>query len=80
MDVSTIGFVKADRYRLRILEALKSRSTPQRISHRLRINMHIVEKSLEELRERGLIKQEEGEYQITKDGLKLLNQISAGRR
>jgi predicted transcriptional regulator len=80
MDISTIGFVKADRYRLRILEALKSRSTPQRISHRLHINMYIVEKSLEELHERGLIKQEEGEYQITKSGLRLLNQISAGRR
>jgi Mn-dependent DtxR family transcriptional regulator len=80
MDLSNIGFVKADRFRLRILEVLKSKASPQNISHKLRISPPIVEKSLKELSERGLIKKEKEIYSTTKEGLKILAHVSRGRR
>jgi Mn-dependent DtxR family transcriptional regulator len=80
MDVSTVGFVKADRHRLRILEVLKSKASSQNVSHKLRIHLPIVEKSLKELSERGLVRKEKEDYTITNDGLKILAQISRERR
>ncbi len=75
-NVATIGFLKADRRRLRILEALRSKANPQSISHKLRISRPMVEKSITELSERGLVKKEKDAYIATEEGLKVLAQIS----
>jgi|Deesub1362A_J573_1020465.scaffolds.fasta_scaffold00016_154 Mn-dependent DtxR family transcriptional regulator len=80
MDVSIIGFVKADKYRLRIMEVLKSEATPKAISHKLRISLPRVNKSLEELSKKGLVEKREDSYFLTEDGIKTLAQISKEMR
>lgn len=78
MDVATIGFLKADRHRLRILETLDSRSgsTPQRVSHKLRINPKQTEATIKELLEKGLVKEDKNSYLLTDEGIKVLAQVS----
>lgn len=79
MDFSTIGFVRAVRYRLSILETVKSKSTKKEISGRLRMPMPLVEKALGELQERELLAAEKDGFTITEKGTKILAQISKQR-
>ncbi|MEE8167859.1 MAG: winged helix-turn-helix domain-containing protein [Candidatus Hydrothermarchaeales archaeon] len=76
MDFSTIGFLRADRYRLRILEATKSKVAKKQISGRLRIPQALVDKTLKELQGRDLVKEDEDSFLITDKGMKVLAQIS----
>jgi predicted transcriptional regulator len=78
MDVSTIGFLRADRYRYRILETLGSRSgaTAQQVSHKLRIHPKQTDKTIKELLEKGLIKADKDSYLLTDEGMKVLAQVS----
>ncbi|MEE8401425.1 MAG: hypothetical protein V3R86_04670 [Candidatus Hydrothermarchaeaceae archaeon] len=78
MDASTIGFLKADRLRLRILETLKSKSalTPQQVSHRLRIPPRQTESTLKELLGKSLVKEDKKGYFVTDEGIKILAQVS----
>lgn len=78
MDVSTIGFLKADNHRLRILETLGRRpgATAQKLSGRLRIHQSQTVATIKELSEKGLIKEDKGSYTLTDDGMKVLAQVS----
>lgn len=78
MDMTIIGFLKADGRRLRILETLNSRSSTaaRQISHRLRINPRQTEGTLNDLLEKGLIKADETGYLVTDEGAKVLAQVS----
>ncbi len=78
MDVATIGFLKADGRRQRILEMLGKRSTAtsQQVSHRLRIQPGQTEATLRELVEKGLVKEDKGKYLLTDGGIKVLTQVS----
>jgi Mn-dependent DtxR family transcriptional regulator len=80
MDFSTIGFIRADRYRLGILEAVKDKATKKEISGRLRVPEPFLEKALGELLARGLIASDRDGFAITNKGLKILTQISKQRR
>ncbi len=79
MDLSAIGFLRGDRYRLRVLEATKSKATSRQISGKLRIPSVLVDRALVELEERELITAEEDDFLITDKGLKILAQISRQR-
>ncbi len=74
--VTALGFLKADKYRLRILETLKSGATSQQVSHKLRIHRRQTEATIKELLERGLVKEDEKGYAVTEEGLKVLVQVS----
>ncbi len=78
MDVAAIGFLKADRHRLRVLETVgkKAGATAQQISHRLRILPVQTDATIKELLEKGLIKEEEKIYSLTGEGMKVLAQVS----
>jgi len=78
MDMTIIGFLKADRRRLRILETLNSRSSTatRQISHRLRINPRQTEGTLNDLLEKGLIKVDEDGYMVRDEGARILAQVS----
>lgn len=78
MDVATIGFLKADRRRQRILEMIGKRSTAtaQQVSHRLRIHPRQANAALKELLEKGLLKDDKGKYLLTDEGIKVLTQVS----
>lgn len=75
-QVTTLGFLKADKYRLRILETLKSGATSQQVSHKLRIHQRQTEATIKELLEKGLVKGDKGRYLLTDDGLKILVQVA----
>ncbi len=78
MDAATIGFLRAERHRLRILETLKSKSsaTAQQVSRKLRIHPKRTETIMKELSERGLVKEDKGGYLVTDEGVKVLVQVS----
>jgi Mn-dependent DtxR family transcriptional regulator len=78
MDVATIGFLKADGHRQRILEMLGKRSTAtaQQASHRLRMQPRQTEAILKDLIEKGLVKEDKGKYLLTDEGIKVLTQVS----
>ena len=78
MDVATIGFLKADSHRLRILETMGRRAgiTASQVSHRLRIHQKQTDVAIKELLEKGLIKEEENSYSLTDGGMKVLAQVS----
>ncbi len=78
MDMAIIGFLKADRHRLRILETLNSRSSTaaRQVSHRLRIHSRQTEGTLKELSEKGLVKEDGGGYIVTDEGVRILAQVS----
>jgi Mn-dependent DtxR family transcriptional regulator len=72
-----IGFLKADKHKLRVLEVLRSNATPEEISHKLRLAKPRVEGSIRELEKKGLIKLEKNGYTLTPEGLKILGKISS---
>lgn len=78
MDVATIGFLKADSRRQRIMETLGRRSsaTSQQLSHRLRIHQRQTDAAIKELLEKGLIKEDKSGYSLTDGGIKALAQVS----
>ena len=78
MDVATLGFLKADGHRQRILEMLGKRSTAtsQQVSHKLRIQPGQTEAALRGLLEKGLVKDDKGKYLLTDEGIKALTQVS----
>ena len=78
MDVATIGFLRADRHRLRILETQDSRSgaTAQQVSHKLRIRPKQTDATIKELLEKGLVKEDKNSYLLTDEGIKVLAQVS----
>ncbi len=75
MDFATLGFVRGNTQRLRILEALKSEAKAEVVSSRLRINLALVERNLKELEKHKLVKAGKSGYLITEQGLKILEQI-----
>ncbi len=79
MDYAALGFLKADRSRLRILEATKSKITKRDLSSRLRISAAVIEADVKGLAEKGLAKEDAEGVLITKKGMKLLGQISKQR-
>lgn len=79
MDFATMGFMRADRYRLGVLEATKSKVTKNELAGRLRMPLPLVERTLSELKEKGLISAEKEAFAITEKGLKILAQISKPR-
>ncbi len=79
MDFATMGFVRADRYRLGILEATKSKTTKKELSGRLRMPMPLIEKTLVELQGKELVAADKDGYTITEKGRKILGQISKPR-
>jgi len=80
MDYSSIGFVRADKHRLSILESVKTEATKKEVSGRLRLPAPLVEKGLKELSERGLVKVEGDGCKATEKGLKILSEISKQMR
>ncbi len=81
MDYAGMGFIKAGKNRLRILEILSSGFTTQaEISHKLRIPELLVSKALKELEEREFAKvatqKNQKGYIITEKGLKIFRQIA----
>ncbi len=76
MDFSTVGFIRADKHRLSILEAVKAKATEKQISGRLRLPTHLVGKGLKELEEKELIAADKDGFTTTEKGLKILAQIS----
>jgi len=78
MDTVTIGFLKADRRRLRILETLDSKSgvTAHQVSHKLRIHPRRTEATIKELLDKGLVKEDKESYLLTDEGVKILAQVS----
>lgn len=78
MDTATIGFLKAERHRHRILEMLQSKSgaTAQQVSHKLRIRPRQTEATIKELLDRGLLKEDKEGYLVTDEGVKVLAQVS----
>lgn len=81
MEVATIGFLKADGHRLRILETLGKRpgATAKQLSGRLRIHHRQSNATIKELLEKGLIKEEADKYSLTEEGMKALMQVSRGK-
>lgn len=81
MDVAAIGFLKADRHRLRILETVghKAGTTGEQVSHRLRIPPLQTGATIKELLEKGLIKEDKKKYSLTDEGMKVLAQVSRAR-
>lgn len=81
MDYAGMGFIKAGKNRLRILEMLSAGfATQKEMSHRLRIPEVLVNKALKELEDREFAKVAAQEnrkgYEITEKGLKLFRQIA----
>ena len=77
MDVATIGFLKADSHRLRILEMLgrKPGATIKQISHKLRISRPQTDATIRGLIEKGLLKEEKEAHSLTSEGVKVLTQV-----
>ena len=77
MDVSTIGFLREDRRRFRILETLGKRhgATPRQVSHKLRIPQLQTDITLKELLEKGLIKEDKSRYLLSDEGTRALAQV-----
>lgn len=73
MDYEILGFIKANKHRHRILEMLCSGVASKRgIAHKLRIAEPMVNKTLEELLEKGLIEKADKGYKATEKGEKTL--------
>lgn len=71
-----IGFVKANVYRFKILEILnKEQMDKNKISKKLRIREKLVEKTLNELEIKKLIKKENKSYKVTEKGKRIFNQL-----
>jgi Mn-dependent DtxR family transcriptional regulator len=83
MDYASMGFIKAGKNRLRILETLSSGfATQAEISHRLRIPEPLVSKALKELGDREFAKvaaqKNQKGYVITEKGLRIFRQVRKG--
>lgn len=77
MDYEILGFIKANKNRLRVLEMLSSGLASKReISQRLRIAEPLVGRALEELIERALVEAEGEKYRATDKGQKALRASS----
>lgn len=80
MDYAGMGFIKAGKNRLRILEMLSAGfATQKEISHRLRIPEALVGRALKELEERefakAAVQENQRGYVITEKGLRIFRQI-----
>ncbi len=79
MDYEVLGFLKANKNRLRVLEMISSTNATEReIAHRLRMSAMAVRKTLGELKGRGLIEAEKhGEgYTATEKGKRALRSMA----
>lgn len=81
MDYAGMGFIKAGKNRLRILEMLSAGfATQAEISHRLRIPEPLVSRTLKELEKREFAKaaaqKNQKGYEITEKGLKIFRQVT----
>jgi DNA-binding MarR family transcriptional regulator len=78
MEVATIGFLKADGHRLRILETLGKRpgATAKQLAGRLRIHQRLSDATIKELLEKGLIKKNKKNLSLTSEGVRALTQVS----
>jgi predicted transcriptional regulator len=81
MQYELLGFLKANKNRVRVLEMLSTVPASKRnIAHKLRMPGLAVEKTLEELLEKGLIAtsftEKKGGYKATEKGKKLLRSMT----
>lgn len=77
MDYEILGFIKASNHRYRILEMLCSGITSKEdIAHRLRLREPMVNKTLEELLEKELIKAGKEGYTATERGQKAFRSVA----
>jgi Mn-dependent DtxR family transcriptional regulator len=78
MDYEMLGFLKANKHRMRVLEMLSSGSASEgEIAHRLRLSAVAVRRTLGELMDKGLVEAggREG-YRATERGRKTLRSMA----
>lgn len=80
MDYEILGFLKANKNRLRVLEMLASAEASEgQIAHKLRMSSVAVRKTLKDLTGRGLIEpgtEEKEGYKATEKGIKSLRSLA----
>lgn len=79
MDFEILGFLKANKNRLRVLEMLSSSDASEgEIAHKLRMSPLAVKKTLKDLRSRGLVESdaEKERYTATERGRKALRSMA----
>ncbi len=79
MDYAAIGYLHADRSRLRILEATRSKIAKDELAGKLRMSVDRLDAEIKGMVGRDLLKEDAGGVLITEKGTKLLGQISKQR-